>query len=154
MTDTSSSTSGTGSTGNKSKLVHDNGTTTIQDRVVAKTAGIAAREVPGVHALGGSGSQMIGAVRKRVGGGTDVTQGVSVEVGTTQAAIDLTLVVDYGEAIHEVAHAVRKNVVQTVEQTTGLDVVEVNVTVTDVYIESDDSDSDEESNANTGRQLQ
>ncbi|GAB2819163.1 Asp23/Gls24 family envelope stress response protein [Streptomyces daliensis] len=129
------------------------GTTTIADAVVAKTAGIAAREVRGVHALGGTASQMMGAVRKRVGASEDVTQGVSVEVGQTQTAIDLSIVVDYGEAIHKVAQSVRNNVIQAVERTTGLEVVEVNITVTDVYLEGSDEDDDTDKSPSSGRNL-
>ncbi|NLU69298.1 Asp23/Gls24 family envelope stress response protein [Streptomyces sp. HNM0574] len=132
----------------------ERGTTTISDTVVAKTAGIAAREVKGVHALGGTASQMMGAVRRRVGGGTDVTQGVSVEVGQTQAAVDLSIKVDYGEAIHKVAQSVRDNIIRTVERTTGLEVVEVNIQVTDVYLEGSDDEEEEESGAKqSGRSL-
>ena len=39
------------------------GKTTIADGVVAKVAGIAAREVPGVYALGGGGARAFGAIR-------------------------------------------------------------------------------------------
>lgn len=128
----------------------ERGTTTIADTVVAKTAGLAAREVNGVHALGGTASQMMGAMRKRVGaGGSDVTRGVSVEVGQTQTAIELSIVVDYGEAIHKVAQNVRNNIASTVERTTGLEVVEVNITVTDVYLEG--SDEEESGGESSGR---
>ncbi|WP_019549245.1 Asp23/Gls24 family envelope stress response protein [Streptomyces sulphureus] len=134
------------------KSPQDRGTTTISDTVVAKTAGIAAREVSGVHALGGAASQMIGAVRKRVGGGTDVTQGVSVEVGQTQAAVEMSIEVDYGEQIHKVAQHVRQRVVQRVETMTGLEVVEVDITVTDVYVEGEDSQQDQQNQQNQQRQ--
>ena len=117
------------------------GTTTIADAVVAKTAGMAAREVSGVHALGGTASQAIGAVRRRVGR-TSVTQGVSVEVGQSQAAIDLNMEVDYGQAIHRVAQHVRDRVISAVEGATGLEVTEVNITVTDCYVEGLDDEGE------------
>src|SRR5690606_6690482 len=60
------------------------GRTTIAEDVVAKVAGIAAREVPGVHALGGGGARALGAIRDAVRA-TDLTQGVKIEVGETQA---------------------------------------------------------------------
>lgn len=123
------------------------GKTTIADGVVAKIAGMAAREVDGVHAMGAGASRAFGAMRDRVpggGGGQSVTRGVKVEVGETQAAIDLDIVVEYGVSITDVANDVRENVIGSLERMTGLEVVEVNVTVDDVKL-PDDSDEEEQS---------
>ncbi|HEV2752348.1 MAG TPA: Asp23/Gls24 family envelope stress response protein, partial [Solirubrobacteraceae bacterium] len=81
-------------------LESERGVTTIADAVVSKVAGIAAREVAGVHALGGNVGRALGAVTQRVGIGGD--SGVSVEVGEREAALDLVIVVDYGESIPRV----------------------------------------------------
>ncbi|MEU8895628.1 Asp23/Gls24 family envelope stress response protein [Nocardia sp. NPDC048505] len=122
-------------------LVTDQGTTTIADSVVQKIAGMAAREVRGVHDLGGGTARAIGALRDRIpGASSSVGQGVSVEVGEKQAAVDLELVVEYGVAIAELAAAVRRNVITAIEQMTALEVVEVNINVNDVYIEDDTED--------------
>ncbi len=84
------------------------GRTQIADVVVSKIAGLAAREIGGVHALGGGAARAFGAFRERIPGGTtNASQGVSVEVGPTQAAIDIDLVVGYGAAIAELAAAIR-----------------------------------------------
>ncbi|MGV9679368.1 Asp23/Gls24 family envelope stress response protein [Nocardia sp. NPDC003482] len=124
-----------------SALVTDQGTTTIADVVVQKIAGLAAREVRGVHALGGGAARAFGALRDRIpGASASVGQGVSVEVGEKQAAVDLELVVEYGVAIAELARLVRRNVITAIEQMTALEVVEVNVNVNDVYIEGDDDE--------------
>ena len=120
------------------------GRTTIADGVVAKIAGMAARDVVGVQALGGGLSRTFGAVRDKVpGGGRSVTRGVKAEVGETQTALDLEIVVDYGVAIVDVANEVRRNVISAVEQMTGLEVVEVNIAVSDVKL-PDDEDEDED----------
>jgi uncharacterized alkaline shock family protein YloU len=117
------------------------GKTAIADLVVVKIAGIAAREIPGVHDMGGGLSRTIGAVRDRVPvGRPSVGRGVKVEVGEVQTAIDLDLVVEYGVAIADLARDVRENVISAVERTTGLEVVEVNVTVNDVHLPEDDQD--------------
>lgn len=125
----------------------DRGRTTIADGVVEKIAGLAAREVMGVHAMGGGMARTLGAVRDRVpGGGKAVSRGVKAEVGEVQTALDLEIVVDYGVAIADVARAVRGNVVSAVERMTGLEVVEVNIAVSDVKLpdeEDDDEDQDE-----------
>ncbi|WP_415858957.1 Asp23/Gls24 family envelope stress response protein [Agromyces laixinhei] len=118
------------------------GTTTIADGVVAKVAGIAAREVPGVYALGGGGARMMGAIRDAINA-TDVGQGVNVEVGETQAAADITIVVEYPAPVQDVASNVRAAVSGAISKLVGLEVVEVNVNVDDVHLPSDDSDEEE-----------
>lgn len=119
-------------------LQTERGHTTIADAVVTKVASEAAREVRGVHVLGGGVSRAIGSVTQRVGVGDERTQGVSVEVGEREAAVDVTLVVDYGESIPRISQAVRDNVIKRLEGITGLAVTEVNVTVNDLYFPGDE----------------
>ncbi|MEU2657280.1 Asp23/Gls24 family envelope stress response protein [Streptomyces sp. NPDC007325] len=115
------------------------GRTAIADTVVVKVAGIAAREIPGVHDMGGGLSRTLGAVRDRVPGGRPhVGRGVKVEVGERQAAIDVELVVEYGVPVPDVARDVRENVIGAVERITGLEVMEVNIAVTDVHLPGED----------------
>lgn len=123
------------------------GETTIADVVVAKIAGMAAREVPGVHAMGGGFARGMGAMRERVpgGGGQSAVSGVKVEVGQKQAAVDLQLVVEYGVAIQDVAGEVRESVISAVERMTGREVVEVGIAVDDVHLPDEEASSDEES---------
>ncbi|TXL87791.1 Asp23/Gls24 family envelope stress response protein [Streptomyces sp. IB2014 016-6] len=118
------------------------GRTTIADGVVEKIAGLAARDVIGVHAMSGTGmARTFGAVRERVPGSSrSVSQGVKAEVGETQTAIDLDIVIDYGVAIADVAGAVREYVISAVERMTGLEVVEVNIAVSDVKLPGDEDD--------------
>ncbi|MBV7647740.1 Asp23/Gls24 family envelope stress response protein [Streptomyces albidoflavus] len=128
------------------------GKTTIADGVVEKIAGLAARDVDGVHAMGSGISRTLGAMRDRVpGGGKSVTRGVSAEVGEVQTALDLEIVVDYGVSIADVARSVRENVVNAVERMTGLEVVEVNIAVSDVKLPDEDDDQDD---GGDGRNLQ
>lgn len=126
-------------------LESTHGRTTVSDSVVQKIAGIAAREVSGVHNLGGGSSRVFGALRERIPGssGPSAAQGVSVEVGTTQAAIDLDIVVEYGVSIAELSKAVRRNVITATERMTGLQVVEVNIAVDDVFIQGQDDSQPE-----------
>ncbi|MGW3820205.1 Asp23/Gls24 family envelope stress response protein [Streptomyces sp. NPDC005046] len=125
------------------------GKTTIADGVVAKIAGMAAREVPGIHSLGAGMARAVGAVRERVpgAGGGGATRGVKVEVGERQAAIDLDAVVEYGVSIVGLAGEVRTNVISAVERMTGLEVVEVNIVVDDVHL----PDEEEEAESDGGR---
>ncbi|MFI9148829.1 Asp23/Gls24 family envelope stress response protein [Streptomyces sp. NPDC053367] len=121
------------------------GRTTIADGVVEKIAGLAARDVVGVHAMGSGISRTFGAVRDRVpgGGAKSVTRGVKAEVGEVQTALDLEIVVDYGVSIGDVARDVRENVVAAVERMTGLEVVEVNIAVSDVKLPEDEEEEPE-----------
>ncbi|MET7443363.1 Asp23/Gls24 family envelope stress response protein [Streptomyces sp. NPDC004082] len=123
------------------------GRTTIADGVVEKIAGLAARDVLGVHAMGSGMSRTFGAMRDRVpggGSGKSVTRGVKAEVGEVQTALDLEIVVEYGVSIADVARDVRENVVAAVERMTGLEVVEVNIAVSDVKL-PDEEDEEPES---------
>jgi uncharacterized alkaline shock family protein YloU len=119
------------------------GKNTVADGVVSKVAGIAAREVPGVFALGGGGARALGALRGAVGQ-DDLTQGVKVEVGETQAAVDITIVVEYPAPIQQVADTVRTQVTNAITSMVGLEVVEVNVAVNDVHLPTDDHDEQAE----------
>ncbi|CAM5559264.1 Asp23/Gls24 family envelope stress response protein OS=Streptomyces alboniger OX=132473 GN=CP975_07735 PE=3 SV=1 [Streptomyces alboniger] len=120
------------------------GRTTIADGVVEKIAGLAARDVEGVHAMGGGLARTFGAVRDRVPGGSkSVSRGVKAEVGEVQTALDLEIVVEYGVSIADVARDVRENVVAAVERMTGLEVVEVNIAVSDVKLPDEDDEEPE-----------
>ena len=115
------------------------GTTTIVDSVVARVAGIAAREARGVYDLGGGAARAIGAIRNAINA-TDQSQGISVEVGEKQVAVDVTIVAEYPVSLQDVADRVRADVIRAVETIVGLEVTEVNVTVNDVHLPSDDAD--------------
>ncbi len=107
-----------------------------------KIAGIACREVGGVHAMGASTSRTFGAIRERIPGssGPNVAQGVGVEVGETEAAIDLDIVVEYGVSIADLGKSIQRNVKLAVERMTGLEVVEVNINVDDLYMPDDNAE--------------
>jgi uncharacterized alkaline shock family protein YloU len=129
----------------------DRGRTALADGVVEKIAGMAAREVPGIHALGSGLARTFGAMRDRVPGGrASISRGIKAEVGERQTAIDIALVVEYGVVIPELAAAVRRNIIAAVERMTGLEVVEVNIAVNDVHL-PDEPDEEEEEAPSTGR---
>ena len=83
-------------------------------------------------------------MRDRVpGGAKSVSRGVKAEVGEVQTALDLEIVVDYGVSISDVAQDVRENVIAAVERMTGLEVVEVNIAVSDVKLPEEEDDEPE-----------
>ncbi|MFZ6992670.1 Asp23/Gls24 family envelope stress response protein [Curtobacterium sp. RRHDQ66] len=122
------------------------GKTVIDDTVVSKVAGIAAREVNGVHSLGSGAARAIGAIRDAIGQ-RDLGQGVKVEVGEKQVAADIVIVAEYPVPLQQVAEGVRSSVSRALEQIVGMEVTEINVTVQDVFIPGDDDDDDEKKEA-------
>lgn len=115
------------------------GKTTIEDGVVAKIAGIAAREVDGVYALGGGAARMVGAIRDALKT-TDLSQGIAVEVGETQVAVDVTIVAEYPVSLQKVADDVREAIHRAMVDLVGMDVAEVNVTINDVHVPAEDDE--------------
>jgi len=128
-------------------LITEGGKTQIADSVVAKIAGLAARAIPGVYSMGTGMARRMGQLKTLMPGSTEAstaTQGVSVEVGEREAAIDLDIVTWYGQSIVDVTEAVRRNVSGQVEGMTGLRVVEVNITVDDIFVETDQEDKQQQ----------
>ena len=130
-----------------SPLQTERGGTRIEDSVVSKIAGIAAQEVDGVR-MGGGTSQAIGGLLSSVTGGSSgsggQSRGVSVEVGEVEAAVDVTLTVAYGRSIPQVAEAVRRNIINRVENLVGLNVTEVNIAVNDVFFPEQERQQEQE----------
>jgi uncharacterized alkaline shock family protein YloU len=111
------------------------GRTVVHEAAVAKVAAAAARQVAGVHSLGTGPSRALGAIRDAVAQNpADHAAGVRAEVGQEQAAVDVTLVASYGVPLQALAERVRAAVYRAVEELTGLDVIEVNVEIADVFI--------------------
>lgn len=126
-----------------SPLEGEHGSTRIGDAVVSRIAGMAAGEVEGVY-MGGAASRSAGGVLESVMGSDSQKRGVSVEVGRTEAAIDLTMGIEYGRNILDLVGQVRNRITQRVESLTGLRVTELNVTVSDIIFHEGDTDGQEE----------
>lgn len=135
----------------ESPLLSDRGVTTIKDSVVSKLAGMAAGEVEGVH-MGGSASRSAGGLLEGITGSESNTRGVSVEVGSVEAAIDLKLGIDYGKNLLGTVGEVRQKITERVQEITGLKVTELNVTIADITFPEDGGDGEgrEGSGAGTG----
>jgi uncharacterized alkaline shock family protein YloU len=128
-----------------SEAVHfdtGHGKTVIAEGVVAKIAGVAAREVAGVHDLVplGAGAALAG-IAGRLARTDQRSSGVNVEVGRTEAAVDLNMTVEYGVNIPQVAEAVRQNVMDRIGAMTGLNVKEVNINASDLYFPEEQQQS-------------
>lgn len=108
----------------------DMGTIQIAPEVIEVIAGFATLEVEGVAGTSGG---IAGGIAELLGR-KNVGKGVKVEVGQKEAAVDVSIVVQYGFKIPEIAHAVQENIKKSIEVMTGLSVVEVNVNIHDVHL--------------------
>jgi len=109
-------------------LLNDNtekGSVKISNDVVAIIAGVAATEVGGVVGMSGG---ITGGITEMLGM-KNLSKGVKVEVGEKEAAIDIFLVVEYGSNLAQIGKEVQENVKASVENMTGLKVVNVNVNI-------------------------
>ena len=92
----------------------------ISEDVVATIAGMAAQEVKGVASMNASGIGEVFGIK---------TKGVKVQVDDKDAVIEISLNVEYGARIPDIAWEVQNKVKTQVETMTGLNVVSVNVHV-------------------------
>jgi uncharacterized alkaline shock family protein YloU len=97
----------------------------LREDVVATIAGLAARDIPGIHKLGRS---------RLIAFGDNPRRGVAAEVGQQEVALDLELIIEHGCDIRAVADDLRQRVAAEVDKMTGRKVVEVNLDVVDVHV--------------------
>lgn len=99
----------------------------ISDDVVAVIAGMAASEVSGVAEMAGG---FAGGISEVLSGKKNLAKGIKVEIlDNKEARIDVNIIVEYGARIPDVAFEIQKRVKKSVENMTGLSVLEVNVHV-------------------------
>ncbi|HET6387686.1 MAG TPA: Asp23/Gls24 family envelope stress response protein [Armatimonadota bacterium] len=116
------------------------GTTRIADSVVARIAGMAAREVPGVYELSEANFKgAIAGAAQRLAGQDRRDKGVIVEVGQKETIISVNIIVTYEASIPDVAEEIRRNVSDRVNGMTGLHVKEVNIFVSDMHFPTDEA---------------
>lgn len=110
----------------------DMGTIQIAPEVIEVIAGLATVEVQGVAGMSGG----FGGGIAELLGRKNLSKGVKVEVGQREAAVDVSIIVEFGHRIPEVASSIQRNVKQAIESMTGLSVVEVNVHIHDVQFKT------------------
>lgn len=128
--------------------VGGNDTIKISNEAVATYAGIAVSEVSGVYGMSGG----FAGITEALSGKKNLAKGIKVDIDGKNAKIDVNIIVEYGARIPDVAFEIQTRVKNSVENMTGLKVLEVNVHVQGVHTiannkeenESKDESSDEE----------
>ena len=109
--------------------VEGNDTIKIANDAVATYAGIAVSEVQGVYGMAGG----FAGITEALSGRKNLAKGIKVEVTDKNARIDVNIIVEYGARIPDVAFEIQTRVKKSVENMTGLKVLEVNVHVQGVH---------------------
>ena len=106
----------------------------VDDAVIEKITGIAAREVPGVLAMKGS---LMSGFASSFSGSANPTKGVTASVEGNAASIELKVILEYGVSAPEVFEKVKATVRQQVHHMTGLVVNDLQMRVVDVMTRSE-----------------
>ena len=112
----------------------DNTDIKISNEVVASIAGVAVSEVKGVSNVSGG----LSGISEVFGGKKNLTKGIKVEVGERETKIDVSIIVEYGVRIPDVAFEIQSRVKKAVESMTGLKVSGVNIHVQGIKTNSQD----------------
>ena len=125
------------------QLNNGNGTVTFAADVVATIAGLAANEVDGVASMGGASGGIAEVFSRKQGGkaGKGLTRGVRVDIADGSVAVHLTIVVDYGFPVPDVAGSIQENVKKAIETMSGLSVSSVDVYVQAMSFEREKSEA-------------
>ena len=138
----------TGRNGGTAVVKESNGSITFANEVIATIAGLAAADIPGVAGMSGG---LVDGMAEMMGR-KNVTKGIRVEVGTEEVAVDVSIVVEYGRPITQVAEQIQSSVKKAIETMTGLKVVEVNVSVQGIRFKDQTSSDDAAAQASTPAQ--
>lgn len=110
------------------------GKTTISDEVVAQLVEIATKEVQGIHSIAKQGiGEQIAGLTQRLSGKWQSGQGIAVEVGEKEVAIDLRIIADYGVKVPDLAVNLRRSIIDRIEMLLGLMVKEVNIQISGLF---------------------
>lgn len=113
------------------KKTETHGEVKIADEVVKIIAGIAASEVTGVAGMSGG---IVGGIAERLGR-KNLSKGIKAEVGKKETAVEISIIVEYGIRIPEVAFQIQQEVKEAIQNMTGLKVKEVIINVQGVSLE-------------------
>ena len=102
---------------------------TFDDLVIKKIISASISEIDGILGLSGN---LFSDFAGRFSDASDVTKGISVEVGTKQVAADISVICEYDVDISNLFEQATEKVKKSIKFMTGLDLVEFNMSVADV----------------------
>jgi len=105
------------------------GELTYEDKVIQKIIGLSLEKVDGLLAVDGG---FFSNLADKIVNTDHVGNGVNVEVGKEQVAVDLNVVVEYQKNVPDLYRHIKEVVVSQVSKITDLEVIEVNVNVVDI----------------------
>ena len=105
------------------------GELTYEDKVIQKIIGLSLEKVDGLLAVDGG---FFSNLADKIVNTDNVANGVNVEVGKEQVAVDLNVVVEYQKNVPVLYKHIKEVVAEQVSKITDLEVIEVNVNVVDI----------------------
>ena len=109
---------------------NNNGTVSFATDVIATIVGLATTEVEGVNSMyGGSTTSLADIFTRRSNNTKGLTRGVRVDMADNALSVAVSIIVDYGFPVPEIARSIQENVKKAVETMSGLTVTSVNVHV-------------------------
>ena len=109
------------------------GSVSFATGVVETIAGLAAQEVEGVASMASASTGFADMFSRK--SSRNFTKGVRVDIDGGTVAVDVTIVVEYGSPVPDVAKSIQENVKKAIETMSGLDVRNVDVHVQAVSFE-------------------
>ena len=111
------------------------GTVSFATDVVATIAGLAATEVEGVASMSSPSSALADMFSRK--NTRNFTKGVRIDLDGNCVTVDVTIVVEYGPPVPDVARSIQENVKKAIETMSGLTVHSVDVHVSGISFERD-----------------
>ncbi|WP_059103239.1 Asp23/Gls24 family envelope stress response protein [Shouchella shacheensis] len=121
---------------------------TFDDEVIKKITALATNEINGI--LGMSGSMFEG-IQETFGRDEKITKGIHADVGEKQVAIDIEVFVEYGQNIPDIYKNVKESVSRNLKTMTGLELVEFNMNVDNVFTREEYEENKSGSSSSSGR---
>lgn len=110
------------------------GELTFNDKVIQKIVGYAIENVKGLLGVDGG---FVSNIKNKIVNSDDPTDGIDVEVGKEQVAVDLDVIMEFGHNAHDIYKELTKVIETQLDKTTSLKLVELNVKIVDIQTQAE-----------------